>query len=38
MRVIRRAPDERVAARTPSLGCQDREVGVTVLVGREKIG
>jgi len=35
---MRRAPEERVAARTASVGCQDREVSVIVLAGRERIG
>jgi hypothetical protein len=38
MRVIRRAPEESVAARMDSVGCQDREVRAIELVGREWIG
>jgi hypothetical protein len=37
-RVRRRAPEDRVAARADSLGCQDKEVNDIVLAGREWIG
>jgi hypothetical protein len=38
MRVRRSVPEERVVARMASVGCQDMEVSVIVLVGREWIG
>jgi hypothetical protein len=38
MRVRRREPEERVAARTDSVGCQEREVIAIVEAGREWIG
>jgi len=38
MRVKRREPEERVAARTDSVGCQEREVSDIEEVGREWIG
>ena len=37
MRVRRRVPEERVVARTGSVGCQDMEVRVIVFEGREYI-
>jgi hypothetical protein len=38
MRVRRREPEDKVAARTDSVGCQEREVSAIEDVGREWIG
>lgn len=38
MRVRRKEPEDKVAARTDSVGCQEMEVSDIVTVGRDWIG